>query len=119
MNDSTSIAAQSLDHSVRFRDWFVLSGVALLTVVAIFGLSETAARVAFPQQRAILSSCFVLNDSVRGVHARPGCQFIENDSESGRTVYQFDDLGYRNSPGLLRDSVNTYQSAGVSECSRC
>ena len=95
--------------SMSRRDWLLLPGLALTTVLGILVFSEAVARHIFPPQREILASCFVFNDPVHGVHARPDCSFIENDSESGKTIYQFDDFGYRNSPGLLRDSVNSYR----------
>lgn len=93
----------------RRRDWIVLPALALVTVSGMVGLSEFSARIEFPQQRGILASCFVLNDPVHGVHGKPGCTFDEAGWESGFVHYRFDDLGYRNPQGLLKNSAGAYR----------
>lgn len=93
----------------RRSDWLFLPAIALVTVLGLMGLSEVAARVVYPEQRAILASCFVLNDPVHGVRGKPGCAFEEAGSESGFVHYQFDDWGYRNPQGLLSNSSGAYR----------
>lgn len=93
----------------RRRDWIVLPAIALVTALGIVGLAEVTARIAFPQQRAILASCFVLNDPVHGVRGKPGCTFDEARGESESVRYRLDDLGYRNPEGLLTNSAGAFR----------
>ena len=87
---------QAQRSSISRRDWLWLPGLALVTAVTILVSAEAATRMYFPEQRAVLASCFVLNDPVHGVRGKPGCRFVEKGREAGTVDYQFDDRGYRN-----------------------
>ena len=101
--------AKQPNNAVRRRDWILLPTLAVLTAVTLLAGAEVCARIAFPEQKAILASCFVLNDPVHGVHGKPGCRFVENGRESGTVEYQLDDFGYRNPAGLLAHAGDAFR----------
>lgn len=95
----------------RSIDWIVLPAIALVTVMGIVGLAEVTAGLAFPQQRAILASCFVLNDPVHGVRGKSGCTFDEAGRESESVVNPKTNLvswGDQSTLSKIKSRIQTY-----------
>ena len=101
--------AKQPNNAARRRDWILLPILAILTVAALLAGAEVSARIVFPEQKAVLASCFVLNDTVHGVRGKPDCHFVETWRESGTVSYQLDDQGYRNPAGLLAHAGNAFR----------
>jgi hypothetical protein len=74
------------------RDYFLLPLISLLTVVCIFGLTETASRQLWP--KAVWDSCFYW-DGDYGPRDRPNCTSDERIPESPLTHNVFNACGYR------------------------
>jgi len=95
--------------SLPKRDYLVLPLLSFLTVVTMFGVTETATRLIWPELK--INSC-TIEDPIGGDRFKPNCTVRAKIAEGPWTTYQYNECGYRSAtscgpkpPGSLRIGI--------------
>jgi hypothetical protein len=87
--------AESAAQSLPRRDWILLPLLSLLTVLALAGGTELAARKIFSDSKTGMERCMVLNDPATGARGIPNSVCWEKSPENPNIEFRFNRCGHR------------------------
>jgi hypothetical protein len=101
--------ATPAERPARRRDWFLIPGIIVLTLFALFLLLEISSRIFFAGAPSTSSVCLVTTDHTTGFRAVPNSVCPDKNAEGPLTEYRFNHQGYRAGVELTPKPTGTYR----------